>query len=275
MRLSMPSSSIDFFKYYTALPYIKALQSRNPLIHCITNTVVQNFTANILLAVGASPAMIAAEEEVTNFVPSTNGLLINIGTVTASSAKSMLLAATTASNNKTPWVFDPVAVGPNLAYRTNLAMQLLALRPTLVRCNASEILVLDQKPSKSRGVDSNDDMSEAILSADALAANLNTIIVLTGETDYITDGNTRLYVTGGHYALTRITGTGCGLSALIAAFIASHSNHLIAAASACALMARSAEKANLNKGLGSFGVNLLDNLSQPLALFQNQEQSYE
>lgn len=268
MSVFLPPSSIDFLRSYTVLPYIEALQSKRPLIHCMTNTVVQNFTANMLLAVGASPAMIIAEEEVTDFVKVVDGLLINIGTVTAASAKSMLLAVEVAHHTQIPWVLDPVAVNAALPFRTELAKQLLALHPTLVRCNASEILVLDQKPSKSKGADSQDSLDDAVLSADALARDFNTIVVLTGETDYITDGKTCLYVTGGHSALTRITGTGCGLSALVAAFIASHHDHLTAAASACSLMARASENAILNQGLGSFAVSLLDNLSEPVALFQ-------
>ncbi|MDF7669973.1 hydroxyethylthiazole kinase [Orbaceae bacterium ESL0721] len=264
MQQLFPSSTVDFLKTDSSQPYLEAVQTKRPLIHCITNSVVENFTANMLLAIGASPAMVTAEEEVANFVNIADGLLINIGTVTATTAKSMLLAAKTANIAKKPWVLDPVAVGAALPFRTNLAKQLLTLQPTVIRCNASEILILDQKPSNGKGTDSQDSLASAILSADAVAKAFNSCVVVTGEIDYITDGTTRFYVTGGTPALTRVTGTGCGLSALVAAFIASHQNHLSAAATACALMAKASENSLTDRGLGTFAVSLIDNLSQPL-----------
>lgn len=261
MALSPLSLTVPSFSFTQAKPYIQAVQHKRPLVHCLTNTVVQNFTANVLLATGASPAMVEAEEEVAEFVPAADSLLVNLGTVNALSARAMLLAAKVAQQSQTPWVLDPVAVGQVLAFRSTLAQQLLTYQPTVIRGNASEILALANRPSQAKGPDSLDGLDEAIDAAEYLAVHLNTIIAVTGQVDYVTDGCKRYIVEGGNRALTRVTGTGCALSALVAAFIASHSNRLDAAASACLLVASAAEQAALSQGIGSFAVSLLDNLS--------------
>ncbi|OCG45278.1 hydroxyethylthiazole kinase [Gilliamella sp. Choc5-1] len=249
------------FQTAQAITFINHIKQQCPLVHCITNDVVQNFTANVLLAIGASPAMIIAEQEVESFVTIADSLLINIGTIHNSTANSMLLAAKKAQQTQTPWVLDPVAVGPSLSYRTDIAHQLLSFNPTVIRGNASEILALNGQNASSKGPDSQDSTQSALNTAKALAQQYQTIVAMTGDVDYITDGNTTYSITGGDVALTKVTGTGCSLSAMVAAFIANSPDPLQATASACLMMKKAGELANKQQGLGTFAVSILDQLS--------------
>lgn len=242
-------------------PFIKHVRLSNPLVHCITNDVVQNFTANILLAIGASPAMVVAQEEVADFVKVTDSLLINVGTIEKSSAQSMLLAARTAMLVDKPWVLDPVAVGSVLKFRTQVVHSLLSYHPTVIRGNAAEIMALIGHKAQSKGVDSQESTESALTAAKTLADQYQTIVAVTGATDYVTDGKQVYSIAGGDVALTKVTGTGCSLSAMVAAFIANSSDRLCAAASACYMMKKAAELADKQQGLGSFAVSLLDQLS--------------
>lgn len=244
-----------------AIPFIKRVKDQCPLVHCITNDVVQNFTANVLLAIGASPAMVIAEQEVTAFVNVANSLLVNIGTINNNTAKSMLLAAAETQKNQLPWVLDPVAVGSALIYRSEIAHQLLLLKPTVVRGNASEILALSGQNSSSKGPDSQDSTESALNAANLLAQKYQTIIAITGDVDYVTDGHNTYSIAGGDINLTKVTGTGCSLSAMVAAFIAVSTDALLATASACYMMKRAGELANKQQGLGTYAVSLLDQLS--------------
>lgn len=254
-------SEIKTFQAEHATPFIHLVKQQRPLVHCITNEVVQNFTANILLAIGASPAMIIAKQEVKSFVDIANSLLINIGTLHSNIAESMLLAAEQAQQSRTRWVLDPVAVGPALAYRTDIAQQLLKYQPTAIRGNASEILALNGEHSSSKGTDSQDSTTVALTAAQQLACRYQTIIAMTGDIDYITDGENTYRIAGGDIALTYVTGTGCSLSAMVAAFIACGADSLAATASACYMMKKAGERANKQQGLGSFAVSLIDQLS--------------
>src|SRR5919205_3120914 len=137
-----------------------ALRERAPLVHFLTNTVVQAFTANALLAVGAAPAMVDAPQEAGEFAAIASAVLVNVGTVHARTAEAMRLAARSAGNAGRPWVLDPVAVG-GLAYRTELARELVELRPAVVRGNASEVLALAGAGAGGRGVDSTAGAEEA------------------------------------------------------------------------------------------------------------------
>lgn len=121
------------------------LRQRAPLVHCLTNEVVQSLTANVLLALGAAPAMVVQAEEARQFAALADALLINIGTLYDARADSMLAAIEAANLAGTPWVLDPVAVGA-LRYRSDFAHRLLHLRPAVIRGNASEILALAGAP---------------------------------------------------------------------------------------------------------------------------------
>lgn len=233
-----------------------------PLIHCLTNEVVQELTANVLLALGASPAMVVEPQEAAQFSRVADALLINIGTLNAARADSMLAAVDAANQAEKPWVFDPVAVG-GLEYRTTFARRLLTLRPAAIRGNASEIMVLSGLPARGRGVDSQDDSLAALPAARVLARNCGAIVAVTGETDYITDGERDWAVTGGDVLMTRVVGTGCSLSAVVAAFCSVPGDRLDNIATACRVMALAGERAMAHcSGPGSFTPAFLDILYQ-------------
>lgn len=113
----------------------------SPLTHCMTNEVVQSFTANTLLALGASPAMVIEPEEASQFAAIASALLVNVGTLTQERATAMRAAVERAYHAKTPWTLDPVAVGA-LEFRRRFCLDLLSLQPAAIRGNASEILAL-------------------------------------------------------------------------------------------------------------------------------------
>ena len=244
-----------------ALADLSRMRELAPLTHCITNIVAANFTANVLLAVGASPAMVIAAEEVAEFAAIASGLLVNVGTITKKEAKAMLLAAAAARRSATPWVLDPVAVGA-VRFRTDVAKKLLAHKPSIVRGNASEIIALSGSSGGGKGVDSAADSAAAVPFARELAKRSGAVIAVSGVLDYITDGNDVISVAGGDAIMTRVTGVGCALGALMAAFAAC-AEPLRAAASASAIFALAGERAaHAATGPGSFSVAFLDELAR-------------
>jgi hydroxyethylthiazole kinase len=238
----------------------EALRSTNPLVHCLTNTVVQTLTANALLAVGAAPAMVDAPEEAGEFARIASAVLVNVGTVHERTARAMLLAARAAGEAGTPWVLDPVAVGA-LAYRTELAARLADLGPTVVRGNASEVLALAGAGAGGRGVDSTAGTDEAAAAAESLAARTGGVVAVSGAVDLLTDGRRTVRVGGGHPLLTRTTGAGCALGALVAAYLAVTDDRLTAAVAGHAHVALAAEAAAAGAtGPGGFAAAWLDAL---------------
>lgn len=232
-----------------------------PLVHCITNGVVTNFTANVLLAVGASPAMIETVEEVADFVRIADALLINVGTVNTTDAVAMLKAADAAHQTATPWVLDPVAFGA-LEFRSRIVRELITLQPTLIRGNASEILALSGAVGGGKGVDATVSSTEAVSAAVALAAESGAVVALSGQTDYITDGSVVIPVPGGDEMMTKVTGIGCALGAFIAALLPVTGSALRAATAASSVYAEAGLcAAGDARGTGSFAVSFLDRLS--------------
>ncbi len=248
------------FPGLSAAASLALLRQRAPLVHCLTNEVVQAFTANTLLALGAAPAMVVEPEEAAQFSAMADALLVNIGTLCHSRAQAMLAAIQAANQAGTPWVLDPVAVGP-LTYRTGFARSLLPLHPAAIRGNASEILALAGESALGRGVDSADDSRHALSAARKLAADYQTLVAVTGRLDFITDGERIWSVDDGHPLMTRVTGTGCALSAVAAAFCALPGDRLQHVAAACKVMAHAGRlTAEHAAGPGSFAVEFLDRL---------------
>jgi hydroxyethylthiazole kinase len=240
---------------------LEALRERAPLTHCLTNVVVTNFTANVLLAAGAAPAMVPAVEEAGAFAAVADALLVNVGTITAPDAEAMRVAVSSAGDAGTPWVLDPVAVGA-LPLRTGLASELVRQRPAVVRGNGSEILALAGASGGGRGVDSTVGSEAALDAAHGLAAETGAVVAVSGEVDHVTDGEQVVAIPGGDVLLTRVTGAGCALGALMAAFLAVSATPLDAAVSASAVMAAAAERAAAGaRGPGTFAAGLLDELS--------------
>ena len=240
---------------------LKALRDRPPLVQCLTNIVVAGWTANVLLAVGAAPAMVDNPQEAGEFAAIAGGLLINLGTPYDETTRAMHLAVAGASQSGTPWVLDPVAAGA-LGWRTNVAHQLLHHgRPAITRGNASEILALAGGEG-GRGVESIDSPEFAVAVAKDLAQQQHSVIAVSGPTDHITDGSQVARLSNGHPWLTRVTGVGCALGALMAAFAAVVPDALVAAAAATATLTVAADSAaKETRGPGSFAVTLLDELS--------------
>lgn len=236
------------------------LRARNPLVHVLTNEVVQEITANVLLAAGASPAMIVAEEEVEFFASISGALLINVGTLYPARLAAMRQAVASANAAGVPWTLDPVAVGV-LDYRTQACREFLACKPAAIRGNASEILALAGFAGAGRGVDTTAGSDSALEAAKQLALSTGAIVAVTGETDFITDGNATWATPWGHPVMTRVVGTGCALSALVAAFTAHAPNRLNAVAAACAMAGLCGERAaKSSHGPGSFKTDFLDAL---------------
>lgn len=241
------------------------IQVTSPLIHNITNVVVTNFTANGLYAIGASPVMAYAEEEVEDMAKMAQALVLNIGTLTKREVHAMLLAGKAANEVGTPIVLDPVGVGAT-SFRTETAKKLLTeLDVAVIRGNAGEIANLTDHSVEMRGVDSTAKMDDVVSIAKEVANKWNAIVALTGEIDVITDGNHVNTVDNGHFMQSKITGAGCLLSSVVGAYVSVHGNQLEAVTSAVAfygICAQVAADHDQNIGPGHFQIHFLDALYQ-------------
>ncbi|MEJ1088280.1 hydroxyethylthiazole kinase [Microbacterium sp. Mu-80] len=243
---------------------LQGVRGTPPLTHCITNAVVTGFTANALLAVGAAPAMVDIVGEAGMFARIASGLVVNLGTPTPEQRAAILEAVRGADAAGTPWVLDPVAVGA-LPVRTALASELLAHRPTAVRGNPSEILALAGDGAGGRGVDAVDTPDAAADAARSIAARTGAVVAVSGPVDLLTDGERVIRIANGDALLTRVTGGGCALGAVMAAFLgasrAKDVDALDAVAAAALVYTVAAERAAaVAGGPGSFAVALLDAL---------------
>ena len=237
---------------------LDAVHRQAPLVQCLTNHVVSGFTANLLLALGAAAAMVDIPAEAGAFAPVASGVLINLGTLGGRQPEAMREAAAAAHCAGTPWVLDPVAVGA-LPVRTPLAAELLSQRPTLIRGNASEIAAVAGAGAAGRGVDATIGVDAVSGAAGELAGRLGAVVAVSGPVDLITDGATIVRVANGHPLLTRVTGAGCALGAVMAAFAAVTDDPLTAAvAASCAYGVAAEDAATGAAGPGSFAVALLD-----------------
>ena len=240
---------------------LKNLREKKPLIHNITNFVVMNYTANALLACGASPVMAHAPEEVEEMVSFAGALVLNIGTLTPYWIDSMLKAGRRANELNVPIIMDPVGSGAT-KLRTESAKRLIdELRIDVVRGNASEVLSLAREGSRTKGVDAVHSVEEASDAAIILAKELNTTLVITGEVDLITDGARTRMVHNGHALMGYVTGTGCTATVVIGAFLAIDNDSVEASATALAYFGLAGEEAAARaEAPGSFQISLLDAL---------------
>ena len=237
------------------------LRRREPLVQCLTNAVVSGFTANVLLALGASAAMVDGDEEAGPFVRVASGVLLNLGTPHREQREAMPQAAVQANEQGTPWVLDPVAIGA-LPLRTRLALDLVALRPTVIRGNPSEILALAGLGSGGRGVDSVSGPEAAVDAAHLLASTYGSVVAVSGPVDIIIDGTRTVRLSNGHQLLTRVTGGGCALGAVMAAFAGLDDDPFLAVCAAVSTYTIAAEIAAARAdGPGSFAVEFLDALA--------------
>lgn len=214
--------SIDNVKELVSTSFT-AVKKHVPLVHCLTNTVVQEITANTLLAAGAAPAMVPDVQEAPVFAQIATGLLVNVGTYSSPTPEAITAAAQAAQAAGTPWVLDPVAVG-GLEPRTSYARSLLEYGPAAIRGNASEIIGLAGAGAGGRGVDSADEVDAALAAASDLVEKHGTIVAVSGPVDAVVSqvGITR--VQAGHEVMTKVVGTGCALGALVAAYVGAVKN---------------------------------------------------
>lgn len=235
-----------------------------PLVHNITNVVVTNFTANGLLALGASPVMAYAHEEVAEMAQIAGALVLNIGTLDDRIVHAMRIAGQSANAHGVPIVFDPVGAGAT-AYRTETARSLMKeLRISVLRGNAAEVANVVGKSWSIKGVD---DAGSAAGEVPALvrqaARAMSCVVIVTGRNDYVSDGEATYRVSNGTPLLTQVTGTGCLLTSVVGAFLAVENDQAAAAVAALAYYGVAAERAVQIAGSdnpGSFQIELLNQL---------------
>jgi hydroxyethylthiazole kinase len=240
---------------------LAALRKKKPLIHNITNFVVMNYTANALLAMGASPVMAHAQNEVEDMVSFAGALVLNIGTLTDDWVASMIKAGKKATALGIPIILDPVGSGAT-ALRTNSAKKIIeAAAVRVIRGNASEILSLRHEDSGTKGVDSVHSVDDAAETAKILAQALTTTLAITGPVDLVTDGRRVVRISNGHPLMGFVTGTGCAATVTIGAFLAVDNDPVSATATALAYFGLAGEVAGQSASApGSFMIQMLDAL---------------
>jgi hydroxyethylthiazole kinase len=230
-----------------AADVLARVRDRAPRVHCITNSVAQTYTANVLLAAGAVPSMTISPEEIAAFVASADVLLVNLGTFDAERREAVDLALGAADAAPMPWVLDPVFIDRSPA-RAAFARTLLARRPAAVRLNRSEFVPMF-------GGDASDE------AAARAAKDSGTVVALTGDIDVISDGVRRATIRNGHPLMGLVTAMGCAGSALLGAALAVESDAWLAAVAALAALGVAGEIAGASaQGPGSFAAAIIDAL---------------
>jgi len=240
---------------------LQAVRKEAPLVHNITNYVVMNNTANALLAIGASPVMAHAVDEVKDMVAMASSLVINIGTLSEKWVDAMLLAGEAAQAKRIPIVFDPVGVGAT-SYRNKVAASIMKnCKPSIIRGNASEIMALAKENNITKGVDSTVSSDSALDAAKRLASETNTVVIVSGKEDFITDGQIVHSVKNGSSLMAKVTGMGCTATAVTGAFAAINSDLMEASVSAMTVMGVAGElAAKKASGPGTMQLYFLDAL---------------
>jgi hydroxyethylthiazole kinase len=222
-------------------------RAKAPRVHCITNTVAQAFTANTLLAAGATPSVTTSPEEIAGFVASADNLLVNLGTLDAERREAIGVALDAAAAKQLPWVLDPVFVDRSPA-RLDFARTLIARRPAVIRLNAAELTAL----------------AGEVASADCarkFAGRSHAVVALTGEVDVVTDGERLLNLHNGDELMGKVTAMGCAGSAFVAAALAVEQDRWLATASAMMVFGIAGElAADISDGPGSLAFSILDTL---------------
>jgi hydroxyethylthiazole kinase len=223
------------------------MRARGPRVHCLTNAVAQNFTANVLLAAGCVPSMTIAPEEIAPFVSRANALLVNLGTFDGERRKSAKIAVEAASHDNVPWVLDPVFID-RAPPRAAFARELIERGPSVVRLNAAEFATLSGQQAGPRAV------AEYALSH-------KVVVAVSGQSDLVSDGKRIASIANGHPLMAKVTAMGCAGSALIAACLSVESDPWRATAAGLLLLGVAGEGAAREaKGPASFAVAIIDTL---------------
>jgi hydroxyethylthiazole kinase len=229
-----------------AADVLTRIRERAPRVHCITNSVAQQYTANMLLAAGAVPSMTIAPEEIAAFVAGADALLVNLGTFDKERRSAIGAALAAASEKRVPWLLDPVFIERSAA-RAQFARELLARGPAVVRLNQAEFAAISD---------------DAVGDAPARFAKAHkTIVALTGKVDLVADGERRAAIANGHPLMGRVTAMGCAGSALVCAALAVETDAWLATIAALTAFGVAGEVAALNaRGPGSFAGAIIDAL---------------
>lgn len=237
------------------------LRQQKSLVLCLTNYVTMDFTANCLLSIGAAPIMSECLTEIRELLEISSALYLNLGTLNPHFLERAQYAAECAQILNKPVILDPVGAGASKT-RTRAARNFLPYA-SIVRGNASEIMALTEENSATAGVESIHQVADAQHSADNLAKQHQNVIVISGAEDYITDGNQNILQTDGHPLMSRITGMGCSLTAVIAAFCTLGSSYFNAAHNAVTFFNQAGSRAALKTSVpGTFKVMFIDALYQ-------------
>jgi hydroxyethylthiazole kinase len=242
---------------------LERMRHASPLIQCITNYVAMNYAANVMLAAGASPAMVHAPEEAGEFARLAGAVTINIGTLSSPWLDGMRAAARAANDAGKPWILDPVAHFAT-TFRRQAVRELLTLHPTVIRGNASEIMALAGQTSAGRGVDAGDSVEQAEAAAITLARATHAVIAVTGAVDFVTDGSKAVRISGGSDLMPHVTAMGCALTCLVGAFAAvTPEDPFLATVTALACFSvAGTHAAQAASGPGSFAWGFIDALAQ-------------
>ncbi|WP_373100387.1 MULTISPECIES: hydroxyethylthiazole kinase [Pasteurellaceae] len=245
---------------------INLIREHQPLVHCMTNLVVANYTANGLLALGASPLMSLNPAEAAEIPRFAQALLLNIGTLNGTDVEAMSLVGQSANRVGIPVVLDPVGVGATQCRRAAVQRLLAEVQFALIRGNAGEIAALAGIDWQAKGVDAGCGEADPVLAAKRVAERYRCVVALSGATDVISDGVQVAKITNGTPLLPRVTGSGCLLGAVCAAFagVVEKTDYFQACVEACTLYAVAGELAAaglLPTQTGSFCTALLDQLA--------------
>lgn len=280
----LANKDTGFEQIKNLLPIVRA---QKPLIHCITNYVTANDCANAILAIGGSPIMADDLREVADIVKISNALVLNIGTLNSSTVESMIAAGKKANALGIPVIFDPVGAGAS-AYRNETTQRLLhSVRMTVIRGNLSEVSFIAGLDVSTKGVDTaeEDSSKDPIAIANKVAKEFNCIAAITGAIDTVSDGNRVSRIARGTPELSRVTGTGCMTTALVAAFcgavfadtashpangftggksssIATYFDATVTGITAMGMAGEIAEHVVREHGTGSFHIAIIDALSK-------------
>jgi len=254
---------------------LKNVHDNTPLVHCITNYVTVNDVANVLLACGGSPIMSDDEKDAVEITSLCNALVINIGTLNERTISTMLMTGKKANELSHPVVLDPVGAGAS-KLRTDTTFKLLEeVKFSVIRGNISEIKTVSKGSGTTKGVDADvsdavteNNLDETVSFAKELSARTNAVIVITGAIDIVADSNKAYVIRNGHPMMSKVSGTGCMLTAIIAAYCAANpGSHLDASAAAVCAMGLCGELAydkvvKNDAGTSSYRTYLIDAISK-------------
>lgn len=226
---------------------LATMRAKGSRVHCITNTVAQAYTANMLLAAGATPSVTTSIEEIAGFVASADNLLVNLGTLDRERREAMAIALDAAAAKRLPWVLDPVFVDRSPA-RLEFARTLIARRPAVIRLNAAELAALADEPASAD-------------CAGKFARRSGAIVALTGEIDIVTDGERQVSLRNGDRLMSKVTAMGCAGSAFVAAALALDGDRCVTTTAAMMVFGIAGELAGVrSQGPGSLSIAILDSL---------------